>query len=400
MSRSKLQFRKYWYTSGCTALFFFACNPIAPKLSRVDGNSPTPKKTLSQIPRELSYQSNLLSPLGRETLTLVVGKLRKIKLASQSFELERTGELNSLATRQNAILSKLRQIAPSCATITPQSQNFRCGWRLESLAKTTKALKKVSSQLLYRSRRIPYLLSRRIAVAEQLAIAIESPSAASTRSLCSVLEASDPLALPAILRLPKWQNELCHQGKLPFDMEIASKALETAVQELSIYSQLRRQLNVRGVLKFRYPRRSVPYQRLIVRLSASSKTQSAFKDALAKLVAKKPSARHAWFPGLSEGRGEVYEGHLLGLWGMLPAKFNEERVLQMMINVISAESEYRVSNGYGKILSLPKGNYEYTVYSISDRLDDPNYERKVDEGGLFWSNKRRFVTIAKQLHSG
>jgi hypothetical protein len=67
-----------------------------------------------------------------------------------------------------------------------------------------------------------------------------------------------------------------------------------------------------------------------------------------------------------------------------------------VLNSITSETEFAVSNGTPKVLRLPKGEYQYTIRIPSDRVvegqpDDSDMPRS--SGIISWKNRRPAAKI-------
>ena len=78
-------------------------------------------------------------------------------------------------------------------------------------------------------------------------------------------------------------------------------------------------------------------------------------------------------------------------------KPEKKEIAQKLLKSITGESSFIVSNGYSKILRLPKGKYEYEILENKSKQEksSKNSRKKLGEGSFLWSKKRSYQTISK-----
>lgn len=299
----------------------------------------------------------------------------------------------------------LEKSIPACR-IKFEDDSFLCTMRTESLEVSIKKVQKLKAAMLRTSQRPAYIFSRRLAFAENLAVLLRMPNWQERLApFCAIVDSSLREELPLILTVEGWREKLCQTGDQDRSLSLALLALSKTVEELTLLSDLREEVTANGILSFRFPKSAVVGKRLRVQLEASADLKSELMSKLDQIRGDEESSNACWFPGIGQNHPSFELARSMGLLGHQDDSPCQERtglvqeiVSDYVLKSLTAETQFTVTNGLGKVLALPMGDYDYFIYNASDEIHSEPDPKLIDRGVLSWTKKSRYLTIAKTTH--
>lgn len=390
----------------------------------------------------LNLKSSLHTPLGKVLIRLHMDLEKNktfLQIDDSSFEFATTNASANICKGDPAALSYFANIlersVPACKIATKGSE-FVCTLSHNTAAQSLEQIKAIKLALLRQVKRVPYLLSRRLTLAENLAVTMNDAQwEEGLQTFCGVMDASLSAEQPLILSSKAWRTALCKSGKKRF--ETALIVLSKAVEEVAFLYILQDQINLQGNLLVHVQNDMLPASgKVWVKLVAANMTMSnvlAASEAVQgmsyelvpskhkgrKKNAKKieivekedqnntsKSSRTCWYPGFSMKENLFGPGRKMQLWGSHnespcvqgDKKAEIESIAQYFIETISAETTFELSETNTKALSLPAGPYNYTVYEFPDKLGAKLEKNVVSQGLLVWNGSQQGLSIAKDAN--
>lgn len=389
----------------------------------------------------MSFQSYLDSPLGRfplvvkRALATKKERLEKIVLFldHEVIEFPQAAEAPSVCLgnieAMPIIAGLVQRSVPSCH-ITYDQNVFSCALNYETASESQQKIRLIKRDLLSQVRRMPYLLSRRLTLAENLAFLLNTPSwEKGLASFCAVMDSSLPLERPMIFAAKKWSDALCKKDEEVNKFEIALLMLSKSVEEISFMHSLANQVSVLGDLQVSIPTSVLPASKKVwVKLVPGAETienvmnsanlirmngleipvRKNGRNAKNTDLVKAPSqgivlAKTCWFPGFSSREPLFKTGRFVELWGnqenspceQANQKEEMQDIASYLVETISAETTFELTESNVKPLSLPSGPYQYSVYEVPEKLGENLQNRLVDQGKLVWTGHQQDLVIAR-----
>lgn len=288
------------------------------------------------------------------------------------------------------LLSKLRDLVPTCQLSFHENHLLCSSPKLDQ-----PKISDLESKLFRAKPRHPYVLARRIAMTRKLMQANSPKYPLEAKDLCRIASLSGKDELPLPMRSKVWLSK-CekeeHKGKDTFIQATISESIKEANYLLSLFKG-----SSTGVLTVKIPRDQVIYRNFWVRL-----TPEKIDDLV--LVSKK-CFWHPIYPSGSlekEVYAQIYNKDLDSSCTDLSEPLDPEvarHILQEYISQsVSSETEFPISNGRGKVLTLPPGDYRYELLINRAPFAAPLSDkppRHISEGTLRWQARRSYPIISK-----
>lgn len=302
----------------------------------------------------------------------------------------------------------LTAIAPICQFKIESSNSYYCHLDSEIEKNILSKLRNLQSLILKKSKRHPYLLVRRIAVALSASRFIKKNTAklssdTDRESLCNIVKLSLPLELPLTFRLEPVKKSICHKDPLtPVQQKIIRLAVSMAYKEIkSIYQKSKIENRV-GVLAVKLAKEKGLGRNLWIELSPIVERS---EDAPIKSLQNDLYIESCFHPLYSSNNSLfvdlisnlIQDSTFPGKCRQKISRFQKEFAYSKYeLKAITSETEFAISNGWSKVLSLPLGQYRYIVRKnlnqISFKEDTMPKGIKVS-GTISWKARRPRVTI-------
>lgn len=332
---------------------------------------------------------------------------------------------------QATLKNMLERSIPGCQ-IKTNEVDFTCEIPSRTVEENMKQLKNIKHHLLRQTKRVPYLLSRRLNLAENLGDILEDKQVwdKGLDSFCAVSIASLPVEQPLILVSPQWKEALCKEGvRSPQRFNVGMIVLTKAVDEIDFLYSLQDEVNISGQLAVHLHKEVLPASRRVwVKLEPAQATmnyvlsvartfdRSGHEDSrrnrkkLKKFDTKNFAQdtirldyreKACWFPGFpmkDPSFGPGVEMRLFGSGGSCKEEMSKDEILSVpryFIESISGETSFELADSNVKILSLPAGAYHYSIYEYPDKLGVKLEKNLVDQGILVWNGSRHGLNIAR-----
>ena len=277
------------------------------------------------------------------------------------------------------LVAFLSLLAPSCQLRMPLDGVWQCEVAMESSAIMEKKLTTLHKRLLRRFKRHPYLLLRRTTLAINLVEAIKREDyTKKLHKVCVVAEKSLALELPLAMQSRVFKETVCQPNNN--QLQAAQWVLSESYKEVSTLYDILRKESYRGVMSIRIPRSQVPSRELWVVIDDASGDKQDLAIA---------SCFHPLYP--DEGRHQAYAE--LGLEGELKERacglVDEASAgrfyRKYLFSSVASETEFPISNGRGKVLRLPKGQYKYTLKQNLQNFYEPHKgPLHMSQGSISW----------------
>jgi hypothetical protein len=394
----------------------------------------------------LNFVSTLETPLGPISVRMRVDfeKNRSyLHIENRVIEFNAMGAPNQIckgdAPSQSYFLSLLERAIPACQIRTAE-RGFSCSLAYVSSEQNLARVKTIKQHLLRQAKRVPYLLSRRLSLAENLGeiLTDDSHGQGGLDAFCGVMEGSMLLEQPLILSSRQWKEALCKREGNPKRRELAKIVLTKSVEEIEFMYELQDRVNLAGHMTVKVHNDMLPASgKVWVKLEATKATMDSVlsvarsmrgtEEFLKPVRSLKPSKKHkrkskspmlvpalqrlqtvvpvraCWFPGFSIKETLFLSGREMKLWGSredapcaeLQNKDETEFVSRYFMETISAETTFELSESNTKQLSLPSGAYRYSVYEYPDKLGTKLEKNLVDQGTVVWNGSHQGLNIAK-----
>ncbi len=297
-------------------------------------------------------------------------------------------------------------VSPDCQLSLDEESSWQCSLPSLSSDQAIKELAQLKANMIKKWSRQPYILTRRMTVTKQFAYALaEEEADQSIDRLCKIFDRSLDVELPVVFTSQTWRHKVCAGENIDKRLITAKVGLKKSLQELQFLYTIAEKSSRVGVLQVKIPRDQAPSKDLWVSLTPSKDAPAGMKEAIEDLTIelaggqkdKKASCWHPLFDGLQTN---LKIARQLGLTqfsnhqGCSPSKESDEQeknhALTYMVDGITGETEFIVSNGRSKILRLPAGQYHYTIRDVPKSLETWVTEPANAEtsGEIKWATRR------------
>lgn len=296
----------------------------------------------------------------------------------------------------------LETIAPNCQ-VELRDDGIYCHLEHYDANEALRKLTDAHRRLVHRMQRHPYLLSRRIAFARNLALAInDSEAQVKLDRICRIVKHSIPEELPLSTRSSRWFQAACLKAD-PINKEALLVSLYDAIHEIERLTEELSSSSRIGMFSVRIPPTLSPSREFWVTLKPLSIDHSdEDRPVMARSLA-------CWHPLYDQSMTDLGIADELGLLAepqsgaCSPLAREDSDYLQTVAihyvkNSIASETEFPLSNGRGKVLRLPKGEYHYTIETHHGPFVDIYYAEEghseSSSGIISWSGSRPHPTIS------
>lgn len=354
----------------------------------------------------------------------VAGFRGSLHSVCQTHSTEKDKRLVGNADMKTQIESWLTSIAPECHFTEIKSEGWYCELPTGAVSLAADELKIIQKTMIERWNRQPYLFTRRLAIASNLAnvLGAADPSAGLDR-LCKIISFSLPQELPMVFNSRRWQGELCNENT-PNRMAVAVFGLFKAQQELEFLKLLFERTSSLGTLIVSLPR--PPGNEDISNLWVSLRPAQEVTDRLAEESARiwnteeggdknqasiKPNV--CWHPVFSDSSDLMQLAQYVGIAGntekaicmAFPANLTSDRPIsppRYLAESIASETEFVLTNGHSKVLRLPQGTYTYNIApavtlgdsAAGNSMETMAHGEPSTGGTIMWSKKSARTTIS------
>ena len=299
----------------------------------------------------------------------------------------------------NALTTWLQVLSPPCQIKLRPVHGFQCELLAPAAQPEEKPLQRIKRRMVRTWQRQPYLLTRRLAIAIDLAQILTAGQAQQLTRFCQVLQNSLVRELPLIFTSKRWQQSICNTTEDDATrLTHATLGLELAVREITLFKQLFERASHRGNVAVRL---SAPLShRFWVRLTPTADTRATTVQHYQQVLARHQHHKNeqgCWHPFFSETTRLHNLAKDIGLhagrcaakqYPSSPTTANNDLLGNYLVASITSETEFAISNGRSKFLRLPSGTYDYRISHL------PNYylpasRAETASGSMQWRKQRR-----------
>ena len=313
----------------------------------------------------------------------------------------------------------LQVIAPPCQLSYLPSGGFYCALEHREGPRIKSGLVKLQAGMT-RWQRQPYLITRRLALALELANIVTTkdlngkkqtspgirkkhrlasvlhhhlPLAENMRSklanFCQILRSSHMKELPVVFTSNRWQSGICSSSNLDETISVAYFGLVWAYEEISLFHKLFEQTSHPGNLSVMIARRSRPGKKFWLTLTPTLDVVAGVIDHYHRILATYRSVTNrrsfCWHPVFSETPRIRALAQAIGL---ISCPDNIDMAVgNYFVESITSETEFAISNGMSKFLRLPPGTYRYVISHLPNYYL-PSSTTAVSSGYIRWQGKR------------
>lgn len=302
---------------------------------------------------------------------------------------------NELAS---SIKNWLQENVP-CSGLSNTTQGWFCATPPPTdPTKLARKLRYIEANLIRRWRRPSYQLSRKIAVTKTMMKYAKNPNKRRISSFCKLLSLSNQGENPLIVDSASWQSALCSD---PENLSKASLVLglgaDYSLRELDAINSLRQKHSRNGTIALNIQKDGEKPKKIFrVKLTPQPDVVQNLVNALVtnQSSEKKPTSYHCWEPLIENT--DLYETSLiLGIVTSsehcynraVEAASHNERLINYLGTSIASELEFNITNGYRKVLYLPKGSYTYLAKSLNSKFHQPSGKMETT-GTITWGQPR------------
>jgi hypothetical protein len=295
----------------------------------------------------------------------------------------------------NSFTDAVSKVSPNC-NIEKIDNKFRCKFGNIQLSSLSNELKQINKNILKKVKRPPYILMRKLSFSRQLAKAIEKED---LTDICALTSYSLKEETPIVMKTASWTQGICSNKPNQESLNLSIEALRIAKNELKALESLALKNSSRGIVSIRLPKSLTKGQRnLFVELSPSTKVYKEITDSQT-FQALPENTGFCWHPIASDNSPAGQSLYSLGFLKtsealcMHSAEGYSNGVKELAAS-ITGDANFVVSNYRGKLLRLPRGEYEYRISTLpSDPRAAPlGSGTVIKTGTLSWSG-RRYTTI-------
>lgn len=333
-------------------------------------------------------------------------KLRQAKGSNSQFPLDEPMVAVAMAL--------IAQTAPACQMSFDRHTGFSCDLSRQTIAGLEHKLGSLQREIIHHSKRHPYLLVRRIAVA-LLASRLSDPRlpkarfASERKNLCNILNYSLPLELPLVLRTPIIKNHVCGAGTKREQLAgLIKVAASDAYREIAAVSRVYKSSSRMGKVSLRLKGDHKIGRHLWMELTplldgsdaqrAPQQVAHSGKDQ----AQRKSFALATCFHPLYSASSPIYVDFVSRLMPesdtcqqLLTSQGDPLAYSRYRHEAISSETEFAISDGWSKVLSLPPGKYRYEIRPKKARVGNGHTKDRdrMVTGVIDWAAKRPNVFI-------
>ncbi len=291
------------------------------------------------------------------------------------------------------LLSKLQTIVPMCH-FSFYENSLRCSMKQTDYNDLNTTIQSFEKKLFRLKPRHPYVLARRIAITRKLFQAVSSQFPLDIDDICRIVSLSSKEELPLPLRSKIWLTSCQQQSNTTKD-QFLHTTLTEAIGEAS-YLLSAFQDTSTGVLTVRIPLSQVNYRNFWVRLTPQKIDKFSAADD--------KCFWHPLYPAATLEKyvyAQIFQDKLKNSCVEIAEPITAENIHQILQRYIgqsiSSETEFPISNGRGKVLTLPPGSYKYELrinrapFAAPLQLPPP---QQLTEGTLRWRSPRAYPVIS------
>ena len=287
----------------------------------------------------------------------------------------------------STLASWLQVLSPPCHIKFRPTHGFHCELRAPASQPERETLARIKRRMVNTWQRQPYLLTRRLAVAIDLAHILTDGEAQHFTRFCHILRNSFVRELPLSFTSKRWQLSVCDTRDEEARLKHAALGLELAVREITLFKQLFERASHRGNVAVRISAGERPGKRFWLELMPEKDVISGVEQSYQTILeTRAPSG--CWHPLLIDSMPLARAIGLVDACGNYPSFVTDAQVADYFIDSITSEMVFAISNGRTKFLRLPSGNYRYRISHMPNYYL-PSSTTEVAHGNLQWQKHSR-----------
>lgn len=393
--------------SGLSVKFNYSSNQVSDRASSEKLNEQNRDPGLNELTDNATDNHRSDIALGPE----ISPALKK----SLDHEIEKLCSQNKTSIAQESVSELINTVAdiislhaPRCS-VKVAGDSFYCQ-KTANIPDVLATLSKTNKDLLRKIKRPPYALMRKLNLTRQLAES--ATSKVKVLRICELAKRSLIGETPLVMRTPEWSEGLCRQlateelGQAHISEPIQSlifEAVSLAKDEVVLLKALAVKKSYRGIISLKFsPEISAGKKNFYVELFPSGSVLSTIESGLNVYNSKSLSDNkitNCWHPFATDGSdaGASLVGLEVIKSDQITCATNHsvtKSTLKKLAGAITGDSKFIVSNHHGKILNLPKGDYDFEVSSLpSDRHAYTVSSGRIHKtGSIAWTGAR-YTTI-------
>lgn len=287
----------------------------------------------------------------------------------------------------SSLASWLQVLSPPCHIKFRPTHGFHCELGAPTSQPERETLERIKRRMVGAWQRQPYLLTRRLAIAIDLADIVTDGKAQHLTRFCHILRNSFVRELPLSFTSTRWQRSVCDRRDAEASLKHAALGLELAVREITLFKQLFERVSHRGNVAVRISAGERPGKRFWLELRPEKDVIAGVEQSY-RAILKTRAPVGCWHPLLIDSMPLARAIGLVDSCGNYPSFVTDEQVADYFIDSITSERDFAISNGRTKFLRLPRGNYRYRISHMPNYYL-PSSTTEVAHGNLQWRERSR-----------
>ncbi|MEZ4741203.1 MAG: hypothetical protein R3B45_01950 [Bdellovibrionota bacterium] len=277
---------------------------------------------------------------------------------------------------------------------------------------TKPQLDEIQKKMIQKWSRHPYLFTRKLTVSRKLSKMLSNRiTAPEAKKFCKILKNSLIGELPISFANQKWQKAICSdmgQHLSEQTRHLISIALHDAVSELHFLNDLVEDNSRLGIVQLKLPPETAPSRNLWISLTPENVIPEQVDSSSTKTEAGLAVNKYfsCWHPLYSQSSSLMklaatakilQDGEAKLCQQSNPSEENKPYppAEKWVIDSITGDTEFIVTNGNAKILRLPTGTYSYTIHALPKNATQwqPSEADETSSGKIDWTARRPSTII-------
>jgi hypothetical protein len=331
--------------------------------------------------------------------------------ACQSMDQNKTSHLAANNDSVEYFSSILRLLAPDCDFRPLQDGKWHCNIDAVEASLAEREIRELQSTIVRRWSRLPYILTRRLAVSQSLAQAVTQPS--KMPSFCKILDFSIPEELPLVFSSLRWRQAVCGNSSEDQRYEAATIGLSKALNEIELLRQLFEQSSNLGMMTIRLPKDfETPTREFWISLAPNQDVAENLAKLSARIWAENVAGANkgqeittgCWHPIFGSEHAKLLLAKQLDLVGTaganlctditaMPPEVSDDPH-RYLAGSITSETEFVLNNHASILLRLPVGSYEVQLRHHIPANDDWETDPPLlGTSSMSWTKQRPKIVV-------
>jgi hypothetical protein len=323
-------------------------------------------------------------------------------------------QTSHLATNNDSVAyfsSILKLLAPDCDFRPLVDGEWHCNIDAVEASLAEREIRELQSTIVRRWSRLPYILTRRLAVSQSLANAVSH--SAKMPSFCKILDFSIPEELPLVFSSLRWRQAVCGNSSDEQRSEAATIGLSKALNEIELLRQLFEQSSNLGMMTLRLPKElETPTREFWISLAPHQDVAENLAKLSARIWAENVASSNkgqeittgCWHPIFGSEHAKLLLAKQLDLVGTaganlctditaMPPEVSDDPH-RYLAGSITSETEFVLNNHGSILLRLPIGSYDVQLRHHIPANDDWETDPPLlGTSSMSWTKQRPKIVV-------